>query len=234
MEQHTDTAAHGPDLREPTENNADAGREPFTFGPGGVYAARLRHGRPGPKSDLDQRLHGLNRQWAVGRRIPIPDAVADLDVPIYLPTDPPLDPAYFDDPTSAIDHPFVFRRATLPAVYTPHGQRIEHADDGPAYVRAFAATFDDPRAWRLGRHRVHHRGGGVTVSTVFLGVDMNAHQVGPPILWETDIIDAAGEHVARWRYASRNAALHGHRTILAALRAAWATDRPGAPIRRRR
>ena len=55
--------------------------------------------------------------------------------------------------------------------------------------------------------------GDVLVSTVFLGIDHNLRDGGPPLLWETMIF--GGPH-DRYRklYASREAALAGHHTAL--------------------
>jgi hypothetical protein len=56
-----------------------------------------------------------------------------------------------------------------------------------------------PRAW--GR-------GGVVVSTVFLAID-HAHDLGPPVLWETMIFGGLMDG-DQWRYRSRLDALTGH------------------------
>jgi hypothetical protein len=62
---------------------------------------------------------------------------------------------------------------------------------------------------------------GVTVSTVFLGLD---HQYGdgPPVLWETMVFTEGNSTVSgfneeQWRYTSRESALEGHRRAVAKL-----------------
>lgn len=59
---------------------------------------------------------------------------------------------------------------------------------------------------------------GVSVSTVWLGLDHELCESGPPLIWETMIF--GGEHSQnQWRYPSRQAALDDHERIVAALRA---------------
>ncbi len=65
--------------------------------------------------------------------------------------------------------------------------------------------------WMNGDERIVRRTevGEVTVSTVFLGLDHNFTDWGPPQLWETMIF--GGKHDGRqWRYTSREAAENGH------------------------
>jgi hypothetical protein len=52
----------------------------------------------------------------------------------------------------------------------------------------------------------------IRVSTVFLGLDHNFAEVGPPVLWETMVFGGTldGEQA---RYASREAALRGHQDM---------------------
>lgn len=55
---------------------------------------------------------------------------------------------------------------------------------------------------------------GVSVSTVFLGMDHNFNMVGTPVLWETMIF--GGQHDQyQERYESRDAAIEGHARALA-------------------
>lgn len=59
----------------------------------------------------------------------------------------------------------------------------------------------------------------VMVSTVFLALDHNFRNSGPPILWETLVFGGVldGEMC---RYSSRAAALEGHQAMCARVRAA--------------
>jgi hypothetical protein len=60
----------------------------------------------------------------------------------------------------------------------------------------------------------------VCVSTVFLGIDYNFAQSGPPILWET-MTFRNGEGIEMRRYASRQAALAGHAQMVKEARRRW-------------
>jgi hypothetical protein len=55
---------------------------------------------------------------------------------------------------------------------------------------------------------------GVSVSTVFLGIDHRFSGRGPPILWETMIFGGKHDRYQE-RYSSRSAALKGHSAALA-------------------
>jgi hypothetical protein len=56
--------------------------------------------------------------------------------------------------------------------------------------------------------------GGIGVSTVFLGLDHNWSERGPPVLWETMIFGGPHDEYAK-RYSSKAAALEGHREAVA-------------------
>lgn len=62
--------------------------------------------------------------------------------------------------------------------------------------------------WRH-KHIAEDTIGGVRVSTVFLGIDHNHFDIGPPVLWETMIF---GGRFDDWqdRYTSRADAVRGH------------------------
>lgn len=55
------------------------------------------------------------------------------------------------------------------------------------------------------------------VSTVYLGLDHNFSDHGPPIIWETMIFYGDWEDY-QWRYATRNAAMANHRTVVDIIR----------------
>lgn len=82
-----------------------------------------------------------------------------------------------------------------------------------------AVAVDDLLAWgqwfEINRERrivARDEIGAVTVSTVFLGLDHNFDESGPPILWETMIFGGSGElEDYQERYSSRADALDGHR-----------------------
>lgn len=59
---------------------------------------------------------------------------------------------------------------------------------------------------------------GVRVSTVFLGMDHNWSQAGPPILFETMLFGTPDEDNPMVRYSTEQQAREGHEAIVAALR----------------
>jgi hypothetical protein len=106
-------------------------------------------------------------------------------------------------------------------------------DDGepvPVDVLTWAAWFEDRRArivlqtaiTRRGRaiERPLRRGHGYTqISTVFLGLDHNFYDAGPPILWESMTFGGPLDGETH-RYASKLDALRGHTTSVARAQAA--------------
>lgn len=64
--------------------------------------------------------------------------------------------------------------------------------------------------------------GDVRVSTVFLALDHNWSDAGPPVLWETMIFGGKTDEFDDWceRYTNRDAAMEGHAKALALVRAA--------------
>jgi hypothetical protein len=59
--------------------------------------------------------------------------------------------------------------------------------------------------------------GGVTVSTIFLGVNHNFMDRGPPVLWETMILGGAADRYQE-RYSSLKEAAAGHKRAVALAR----------------
>lgn len=60
--------------------------------------------------------------------------------------------------------------------------------------------------------------GGVTVSTVWLGLDHQFRPGGPPLIFETMGFGVAGADDIQRRYSTEAEALAGHREIVARLR----------------
>ena len=52
----------------------------------------------------------------------------------------------------------------------------------------------------------------ISVSTVFLGLDQNHSEEGPPILWESRVFGGPLD-TETWRYTSREEALVGHQEL---------------------
>jgi hypothetical protein len=62
--------------------------------------------------------------------------------------------------------------------------------------------------------------GGMMVSTVFLGIDHNFLDHGPPVLFETMVFADAetfDDDLGQWRYCTWGEAEEGHRTVVANL-----------------
>ena len=85
-----------------------------------------------------------------------------------------------------------------------------------------AEPCDDLTAWALfmadtRRQILRQSVGPAEVSTVFLGLDHNFHEIGPPILWETMVFGGFldGEQA---RYSSRQDAVDGHHKMCAEVR----------------
>jgi len=81
-------------------------------------------------------------------------------------------------------------------------------------------VLTDMMTWARWFGGVHNRQvalarvGDIKVSTVFLGLDHNFDDDGPPVLWETMIF--GGPHDGyQDRYSSRQDALDGHKKALA-------------------
>jgi len=71
------------------------------------------------------------------------------------------------------------------------------------------------QAFSLPRHVGHTQVGGVTVSTVWLGID-HAYGGGPPLIFETMVF--GGDHDEDvWRYATEDEARLGHASVVAML-----------------
>jgi len=123
--------------------------------------------------------------------VPLPE-LRELDLPYRVPG----------------DHPFI-----------RHGYGLWYLPDG----RPRRTIYDDLQ-WRLmgtaakrvGGTRLYRDGRSIWVSTTFLGLD-HAEE-GPPVLWETMVMQSRDRRRLRdqghcWRYASPEAALHGHRIV---------------------
>lgn len=175
---------------------------------------RARFRRPGPRGVLaDVRWRERHARAAVDRRPPlVPESLHELDLPPMLP----------GEQIAVTDQ---YRRVLW---YDIDGNTLpDMREDKAAFLAAMRAWEADRKAGRhrIGHTRVHHRGAHLTVSTVLLGLDHGMD--GLPRLFETMVF--AGEtmaDVATFRYATKNAARHGHATIVAHLRACYAELRP--------
>lgn len=174
-------------------------------------AVRRHYGRPGPKS-LRQRLQA--RQPRPGDRIAeLPAELYTLEVPQLVDGDKPWTPA---------DHPYGFR----PLLFDADGQPIP-TDQPDRWMREVVA-LEDPAVYRLARTTLFSRGARIRISTVHLGSPHAATADGAPLLWETMVSlgPRDGREAYATHYAGRNAALRGHRLIVATIRSGLAARRP--------
>lgn len=97
--------------------------------------------------------------------------------------------------------------------YRPDGTPI--VDDGtqPAFM-TWALQGTAPR--RVASTTYYRHGVRLRISTVYIGLDMSCGTRPPPMIYETMIFGDG--RVAQWRYASREAALRGHRAVCHAMR----------------
>lgn len=185
------------------------------------YAKRRRYGRPGPKHALAAMEQRVRRRNARLRRT------------LTLPEDFDAEPA----PLHPSDGPYDWPRREVtgePVMYYDFdGRPVLRNTEDPAQWMRMIGEIERERHTRgkgnIGSTVVYHGGAGLHVSTVWLGVDHGWNPDLPPVLWETTIFDAQGQEQHTWRYASRTAAIVGHGTVVAALRAALRT--PATPTR---
>lgn len=114
------------------------------------------------------------------------------------------------------------------ATFRQDGRPYEGTPDDPYGALAYARDADRSCVV-VARSTFYRRGVRITVSTVYLGMDsaLGAFGGGLPLIYETMIFHAGrgdrslgscDEHC--WRYTTREAALHGHRQVSAAIRQA--------------
>lgn len=107
--------------------------------------------------------------------------------------------------------------------YNVHGRFIldENGEPVPEPDLMRWAQWFEGEFRRLARTEISPQ---LFVSTVFLGLDHNFGQTGPPILWETMVFRNRGngrEEQDTWRYSSRAAALAGHAAAVKHWRRRW-------------
>lgn len=89
-----------------------------------------------------------------------------------------------------------------------HGQPQAEPD-----VLVWAKWFEEHQD----RHIADDTVRGMRISTVFLGIDHNFTEDGPPVLWET-MVFGGGRDLYQERYTSREEAVEGHKRALAVAR----------------
>lgn len=177
----------------------------------------------------NRTMRRLRRRRArVGPEIqPIPLAELDhLELPMRVPG---------DQPARRPDRP-TFGMTWWRPDGTPMGMHEYVAQEAGTMLR-------DARARTVARSTLWRGGVRLTISTVFLGIDHSWMEHGDPVLWETMVFHAHrrcrgfGDGCQQWRYASRLAALHGHRQVAAAIEgtnriraALWRANPRTAPL----
>lgn len=86
----------------------------------------------------------------------------------------------------------------------------------------WATWYEDHEKRRVADEKV----GDVRISTVFLGLDHNHYQPGPPQWFETMVFGGPSD-LAQDRYATWNEAVDGHAAMVAAVRERQATMEAG-------
>lgn len=168
------------------------------------------------------------RPWYRVSDVLPPDVIAALNVPPILPGEPL--PA--GTPMYAEVGPDVSLRVGGSIFRGPNGEPLD--GDSHHQMLALIAVRNAPGG-ELRSSTYYRCGIPIDVRTDYLGIDMNTG--GPlPLPWET-MLFIGGEPGDCWRYTTRAAAHHGHRTIVAAIReqqrARRRTARTTAPRRAR-
>lgn len=160
-----------------------------------------------------------------------PEVIAALNVPPLLPGEP----LPTGTPLYAEVGPDVSLRVGGSLFRGPNGEPLD--GDSHHQMLAMIAVRNAPGG-ELRSSFFYRSGVPIDVRTDYLGVDMGTGR-GPlplPLTWET-MIFIGGEPGDCWRYTTRAAAHHGHRTIVAAVReqqrARRRADRTTAPRRAR-
>ncbi len=90
--------------------------------------------------------------------------------------------------------------------YDKQGKELE--------LMEWANLFEESRDYgRIGQTTV----GDVSVSTIWMGLDMNIGGIGPPLIFETMTFDKDGDPDYQDRYATLEQAQAGHANVVKAL-----------------
>jgi hypothetical protein len=165
-------------------------------------ATQLRYGRPVARRYQD-------------RTVDLSAELDDLDLPMVLPGEA---------------RPAVDRGGYEPTYFDRDGHPIQGAsfDDVMRKLRAISETD----GIRVAQTTLYRRGVRLWVSTVWLhGID-HGFADGPAVLWETMVFQSGRASECQWRYASPDAALAGHRQVVAHITAGAARNQ--LPLRRMR
>jgi hypothetical protein len=172
--------------------------------------------------DAARAFRRIRRAWYGGKEpkvLPVPD-LEDLDMDL---------PRWLGDEVLFVRPP----NAEIAMWYDPEGAPI--AGDYLQQAEHYGSYRADPRN-RFQSRPFYRSGMKIWVSTVYLGLDRSFGRGGPPVIWETMIFAGDYGGVNTWCYATRPAAQHGHRRVVAAVAEAQRLRRlvvPYVPPRRR-
>lgn len=98
---------------------------------------------------------------------------------------------------------------------------LEDGEVKPCDLYQWAKFFDDFNLRKIAKTDIVSKIGHLSVSTVFLGIDHNFSQEGPPLLFETMVFGLEDEMC--YRTATLDEALDMHKTVAEALEQACST-----------
>jgi hypothetical protein len=205
---------------------------------------RVRNRPPRGWTATMRRARRARRQLR-GRTWAAVDEIADVAAPILLEGDDPWWPQPRDpaDGTADEDEIDAHHLSQRPMYWDLDGRPIgtEDRQEWAAKLLAQESARADGRA-RVASETFWRAGTSIWVSTMWIGVDVNMY--GPPQLWETMVFVAPdrlrrvrlsfGDEGGRWSYASKAAALAGHRHVASVIRAEQARRRQAWRSRPRR
>lgn len=89
--------------------------------------------------------------------------------------------------------------------YAPDGTPITIEE----WIELFGKRVEDESFWKVGTDEIN----GVTISTVWLGLDHNFNSEGPPLIFETMIFSGEYDGEQR-RYSTWEEAAKGHKELV--------------------
>ena len=94
--------------------------------------------------------------------------------------------------------------------------RFYGLDGEPITAEQYGQLAGDLGARRVAADRITYPGGVLVVSTVWLGINHNFDDGGPPLIYETMVFadEESFEETGCWRYPTRDAAEQGHEAVV--------------------
>lgn len=98
----------------------------------------------------------------------------------------------------------------MPSYYDREGNPLELMEWAAIFERRSNENEDE---WVIGRTEVE----GAEVSTVWMGIDHNFSDDGPPLIFETMVFGDSEYAEYQWRYSTEEEAREGHERVVLAL-----------------